>query len=292
MLPSLSIARFGKASAMARTGPFSLAMTVAFTTAEQASETIQPQPAAGVLTPIDLRCEYRDDPLGIDVTSPRLSWIVSSHRRAQKQTAYHVLVASDLGNPGSRPGRLVGQRTDFQRRDHARLSTPANRCIRTRRASGRFGSGTRTGAPSAWSKTARWSMGLLDQAEWKEAAWIGSDKSRQVELPIAPFEGAKWIWHAGDKGASKPKGHRLFVTTLRLPAGCQGRKGRAARDGRRLLPFHDQRQPRRQRSARLGRMEPAEIRRRDQPHQAWRGEYDPRRGEQWRGRARPVSSPS
>ena len=43
----------------------------------------------------NLRCEYRVNPLGIDVTQPRLSWIVTSAERGQKQTAYQVLVASD-----------------------------------------------------------------------------------------------------------------------------------------------------------------------------------------------------
>src|SRR4051812_16504098 len=35
-----------------------------------------------------LRSEYRTDPLGIDTTQPRLSWIVTSTGRGQKQTAY------------------------------------------------------------------------------------------------------------------------------------------------------------------------------------------------------------
>ena len=32
--------------------------------------------------PVNLRCEYRVDPLGIDVTTPRLSWEVNDPRRA------------------------------------------------------------------------------------------------------------------------------------------------------------------------------------------------------------------
>jgi len=47
------------------------------------------------LIPAQPRCEYRVNPLGIDVTAPRLSWIVKSGERGQKQTAYQVLVASD-----------------------------------------------------------------------------------------------------------------------------------------------------------------------------------------------------
>jgi len=47
----------------------------------------------------NMRCEYRENPLGIDVENPRLSWIIEERSqrpevRGQKQTAYQVLVAS------------------------------------------------------------------------------------------------------------------------------------------------------------------------------------------------------
>jgi len=42
----------------------------------------------------NLRCEYRVDPLGIDVVAPRLSWEMRDARRGARQTAYQVLVAS------------------------------------------------------------------------------------------------------------------------------------------------------------------------------------------------------
>ncbi len=48
------------------------------------------------LTIASLRCEYRVDPAGIDVTAPRLSWILQSDRRGQVQTSFQILVASDL----------------------------------------------------------------------------------------------------------------------------------------------------------------------------------------------------
>ena len=49
--------------------------------------------AHGGVTVDDLRCEYRVDPLGIDVANPRLSWILESGERAQRQSAYRILVA-------------------------------------------------------------------------------------------------------------------------------------------------------------------------------------------------------
>jgi hypothetical protein len=45
-------------------------------------------------TALDLRCEYLVNPIGIDVTKPRLSWILESGQRSCVQSAYHILVAS------------------------------------------------------------------------------------------------------------------------------------------------------------------------------------------------------
>ena len=47
----------------------------------------------------NLRCEDCENPLGIDVAKPRLSWVIEvrgqrSEDRGQRQTAYQVLVAS------------------------------------------------------------------------------------------------------------------------------------------------------------------------------------------------------
>lgn len=50
--------------------------------------------AGGALAIADLRCEYLQDPQGIDAIEPRLSWVLESDQRAQRQSAYQVLVAS------------------------------------------------------------------------------------------------------------------------------------------------------------------------------------------------------
>ena len=46
----------------------------------------------GVKSVGKLRCEYLDNPLGIDMLTPRLSWKMASDKRGQKQTAYRILV--------------------------------------------------------------------------------------------------------------------------------------------------------------------------------------------------------
>src|ERR1035441_8271326 len=50
-----------------------------------------PKPYTGKgLAPAYLRCEYLIDPLGIDERAPRLSWVVESGERGQRQTAWRV----------------------------------------------------------------------------------------------------------------------------------------------------------------------------------------------------------
>lgn len=44
----------------------------------------------------DLKCEYRENPLGIESNAPRLNWLLHSSERDQMQTAYQILVANSL----------------------------------------------------------------------------------------------------------------------------------------------------------------------------------------------------
>ena len=48
-----------------------------------------------VSKPGNLRAEYRVNPLGIDVASPRLSWEISDPRRGALQSAHQVIVSTD-----------------------------------------------------------------------------------------------------------------------------------------------------------------------------------------------------
>jgi len=54
--------------------------------------------ASAGIVPIHLRCEYLENPLGIDVVKPRLSWQLKASnpiQQGQMQSAYQVLVASN-----------------------------------------------------------------------------------------------------------------------------------------------------------------------------------------------------
>src|SRR5213596_1952770 len=48
-----------------------------------------------MLTPTALRCEYKNDPMGIDRNQPRFDWRLTTEMpqmRGQKQSAYQIMV--------------------------------------------------------------------------------------------------------------------------------------------------------------------------------------------------------
>jgi alpha-L-rhamnosidase len=142
------------------------------------------------LTPSYPRCENRVRPLGIDMPAPRLSWIVESLKRGQKQTAYRIVVASSEENLRKDQGDLWDSgRVDD---DETTGITYAGKPLRSHQACyWKVQVWDQIGSLSAWSQPAFWSMGTLEAGDWANAAWIGFDKSRQIGLPGTPVDGAK-----------------------------------------------------------------------------------------------------
>ena len=145
-----------------------------------ATAATKPKPYTGKgISPAYLRCEYLVDPLGIGEPAPRLSWIVESGERGQRQTAYRLLVASSekLLAPG--PGRPLGHRQDSPATKPSAPSIGAQPLASHQRCFWKVKVWDKDGRESAWSKPAMWSMGLLQPDDWK-ADWIGYDKPRQT----------------------------------------------------------------------------------------------------------------
>ena len=45
-----------------------------------------------------LTCEYKTNPIGIDLNRPRVSWKIQSDRRGTMQTAYQIQVTTNQEN--------------------------------------------------------------------------------------------------------------------------------------------------------------------------------------------------
>ena len=154
----------------------------------------QPLQAAEPVT-THLRCEYRENPLGIDSSVPRLAWVINEANseisnskfkiqnpkldipRGQKQTAYQVLVASSEALLKQDQGDLWDSK-----------KVASDQSIQVEYAGKPLASRTychwkvrvwlSDRKASAWSTPAFWSMGLLKPGDW-QAKWVkaGGDTS-------------------------------------------------------------------------------------------------------------------
>ena len=127
-------------------------------------------PALASLSPERLRCEYLVNPLGIDTPQPRLSWVLESKQRGEKQTAYQILVASQEALLKSGTGDLwdTGTVTSDQTVQvvYAGKALPSSqRCYWKVRV------WDKDGKTSAYSRPACWEMGLLSPQDW-QGQWI------------------------------------------------------------------------------------------------------------------------
>ncbi len=125
----------------------------------------------------ELRCEYRVNPLGIDIVKPRLSWIMESNQRGQVQSAYQVLVADSEEKLRHNQGVLwdSGKVESGQINQVIYEGKPLKsrmRCYWKVRV------WDKEGKASAWSKPAMWTVGLLKPRDW-QAQWIGYDEELQ-----------------------------------------------------------------------------------------------------------------
>ena len=118
----------------------------------------------------DLRCESLQNPLGIDKTTPRFSWKISSDKNGAEQTAFQILVAAKRSD-------LTENKADLWNSEKVESSTS----IFVPYLGQELNSGTsawwkvrvwdEAGNVSAWSEPARFSIGLLSENDW-QASYI------------------------------------------------------------------------------------------------------------------------
>jgi len=122
--------------------------------------------------PANLTCEYLNNPLGIDVPSPRLSWQMPTPRSASglKQEAYRIIVATS-------PDKLKSGDADLW--DSGKVES--DQSVLVPYGGEPLLSGmdcywavklwTVASGETPWSQPARFSIGLLDKDDWK-GPWI------------------------------------------------------------------------------------------------------------------------
>jgi hypothetical protein len=166
------------------------------------------------ITPVNLKCDSWQSPLGIDDSNPRLSWQVvetNPSERAQSETAYEIQVASSAT-------LLASNQPDLWDSGKVVSGQPFNVP---------YGGSTLASVqqvfwqvrvwdvndqPSAWSSMAAWTMGLLNQADW-QGGWLVAPSNS----PGFSLTGCAWIWYPdGNPAQSAPVGTCYFLKTISI----------------------------------------------------------------------------
>lgn len=119
----------------------------------------------GAVSVEDLRCEYLRDPLGIDTREPRFSWklVDPENTRGQKQSAWQIMVEDD-GRVLWDSGKVVSSESVN--------NAYAGKALGSNQDCGwKVRIWDKDGNPTAWSRPARFSIGLLEPSDWA-GAWI------------------------------------------------------------------------------------------------------------------------
>jgi len=138
--------------------------------------------ACAELLPVDLRCDYALNPLGVDSAAPRLFWKLDGSARGQRQTAYEILAASSSDKLAQNAGDLW---------DSGRVAS--DETIQIPYAGKPLSSfqsvfwkvrvWDQDGSVSPWSEPADWTMGVRQSADW-QGKWIGAADTKIASLLV------------------------------------------------------------------------------------------------------------
>jgi alpha-L-rhamnosidase len=171
----------------------------------------------------ELRCEYRVNPLGIDVVKPRLSWILQSSQRGQKQSAYQILVASSKERLKENDGDLWD--TGKVSSDQSIQVVYAGKPLKSRmQCYWKVRVWDEEDKVLAWSQPASWTMGMLKPKDW-QAKWIGYDAEPpacyggEERADLLSLEGCKWVWFGeSDSSKNAPVATQFFRRKFDIPS--------------------------------------------------------------------------
>jgi alpha-L-rhamnosidase len=120
------------------------------------------------ITVENLDCEYRSNPLGVDVPQPALSWTLQSDRRGERQTAYEILAASSKSLLKKDNGDLWDS-GKISSGETIQISYAGKKLDSSQQVFWKVRTWDADGKVSAWSEPANWTMGILSDADWQNA---------------------------------------------------------------------------------------------------------------------------
>ena len=130
-----------------------------------------PHITAKTTMPVELRCEYLINPMGIDIQDPRFFWQLKSFRNGEQQSAYEIIVADNLRDINRKRGNMLNSGKIISADNthivyNGQPLKPATTYYWKVRVWGK------NNEISPWSETASFTTGLFNKNDWEGAKWI------------------------------------------------------------------------------------------------------------------------
>ncbi|MEO7215426.1 family 78 glycoside hydrolase catalytic domain [Mucilaginibacter sp.] len=178
------------------------------------------------IVPAQLACELRQEPLGIDVAHPGLSYILQAgvHKRGLRQTAYQIVVSNSADFAA---GTNLWDSKKVSTDQMAYISYSGKPLKSGHKYWWKVRIWDQDGIISAWSKTASWTMGILNTADWK-GSWISAKGADKFALSPFGYKSAdaasenteKWV--QVDLGEAQPIAEILLYPQFYADRGAWG----------------------------------------------------------------------
>lgn len=137
-----------------------------------------------------LKCNFRLNPLGVETPNPTLSWKLQSNQPQQNQTAYRVLVATELALLDKNQGNIwdSGKQNSSE---SIQVKYQGATLQSAQKYYWKIMAWDAKGKASTWSETAFFQMGLLEEKDWGEAKWIALEKIAEADKILPALHATK-----------------------------------------------------------------------------------------------------
>lgn len=154
-------------------------------------------------------CEYHQNPIGIDIPKPRMSWQLSADFNNVKQTAYEIRTAYSVSDL-SKKSRQVWNSGKVMSDQSVNVVYGGPAISSMQRVWWQVRTWDQDGKASGWSEPAYWETGILNTNEWK-ANWISlpDEPESKASLPVH-------YYRFSFGSTKKVKSARLYISSRGL----------------------------------------------------------------------------
>ncbi|MCX6151393.1 MAG: family 78 glycoside hydrolase catalytic domain [Ignavibacteriales bacterium] len=146
------------------------------------------------IKPVELKCEYKIDPAGIDEKQPRFSWITEYDGYDSSQTFYRIIVASTTNNLSIEPVDIWDS-CKVQSSYSSQIAFAGKHLHSAKTYYWQVMVWNEKDEPTLWSEPAKFSTGLFEKNDWG-AKWISHIYNEKPERTISfQVNKDKWIWY-------------------------------------------------------------------------------------------------